>query len=89
MSSGKILLGVVAGVAAGTVLGMLVAPRKGSASRKKVAQTGSEYAEEAKDKFNEYIDAVTGEFDTAKGNAIDLVSKTKEKVRSVADVRHR
>ena len=84
MSAGKVLLGVIAGVAAGTVLGMLVAPGKGSSTRRKLARTGSEYAEEAKDRFNEYIDAVTDEYDTVKESAMDLVGKGKEKVASAA-----
>ena len=84
MSAGKVLLGVIAGVAAGTVIGMLVAPGKGSSTRRKLARTGSEYAEEAKDRFNEYIDAVTDEYDTVKESAMDLVGKGKEKVASAA-----
>ncbi len=90
MSAGKVLLGIVAGVAAGTVLGMLVAPGKGSTTRKKLARTGSEYAEEAKDKFNEYIDAVTEEYDTVKEGAKDFVGMGKEKAASmVGPKRHR
>ena len=89
MSSGKILLGVVAGAAAGAILGLLIAPGKGSATRKRIARTGLEYADEANDKFNEYVDAATGEYDTAKKSGIDLVSKAKERVRSVADLRLR
>jgi gas vesicle protein len=88
MSLGRVLLSVVAGAAAGVVLGMLIAPRKGSATRKRIAQTGAEYAEEAKDKFNEYIDAVTEEYDTVKESAKDLVGKGKEKVASLAGARH-
>jgi gas vesicle protein len=88
MSSGKVLLGVVAGVAAGTVLGMLLAPAKGSTTRKRIARTGSDYAEEAKDKFNEYIDAVTEEYDTVKEGAKDLVGKGKEKAASVTGAKH-
>ncbi|MGA3245444.1 MAG: YtxH domain-containing protein [Bacteroidota bacterium] len=84
MSSGKVLLGVVAGAAAGVVFGMLIAPRKGSATRKRIARTGAEYAEEAKDKFNEYIDAVTEEYDTVKEGAKDFVAMGKEKAASVA-----
>ena len=35
MSKGKLLLGVLAGVAAGALLGILMAPDKGSETRKK------------------------------------------------------
>jgi gas vesicle protein len=88
MSSGKVLLGVVAGAAAGTILGLLIAPGKGSAARKRIARTGAEYAEEAKDKFNEYIDAVTEEYDTVKEGTMDLVDRGREKAASVARARH-
>ncbi len=48
MSSRNILIGVVAGAAAGAILGMLFAPAKGSAMRKRIAQRGTDYAEDAK-----------------------------------------
>ena len=38
MGTGKILLGVLAGVAAGATLGILFAPAKGSKTRKKIIE---------------------------------------------------
>ena len=37
MSTGKVITGIVAGMAAGAVLGILLAPDKGSETRKKIA----------------------------------------------------
>jgi gas vesicle protein len=88
MSSGKVLLGVIAGVAAGAVLGMLLAPAKGSATRKRIARTGTEYAEDATEKLNECIDAMTEEYDTVKEGAMDLVVKGKKKAASVTGTKH-
>ena len=77
MNSGKILLGVVIGATVGVVLGVLFAPAKGSVTRKRIARSGTVYAEDVKEKFNEYIDAITEEYDTIKEGAMDLVNNGK------------
>jgi gas vesicle protein len=87
MSARGILIGIIAGAAAGAVLGVLFAPAKGSATRRKIARRGAEYAEEAKETFNESIDALSEEYDTLKESALDLVGKGKEKVASVVRAR--
>ena len=46
MSSGKVLLGVLAGVAAGAVLGILFAPDKGSKTRKKIVDSSEDVLDE-------------------------------------------
>jgi gas vesicle protein len=88
MNSGKVFLGVVVGAVAGAVLGLLFAPAKGSVTRKSIARKGTEYAEDGKEKLNEYIDAITDEYDTIKEGAMDLVDKGKEKAASVAGAKH-
>ena len=59
MSSGKVLLGLLAGVAAGALLGILFAPAKGSDTRKKISKKGEDYADALKEKFNEFIDSIS------------------------------
>ena len=56
MSSGKVLLGVLAGLAAGALIGILFAPDKGSETRKKIVKKGEEYADEIKEKINSLLD---------------------------------
>jgi gas vesicle protein len=84
MKSGKVVLGAIAGVAAGAVLGMLFAPAKGSAIRKRVARKITDSAEDAQENLNEYIDATTEEYDTIKKGAKDLVDNAKKNAASVA-----
>jgi gas vesicle protein len=58
MNSGKVILGVLAGAAAGALLGVLFAPEKGSDTRKKIAKKGGYYADSLKEKFSEYVDTI-------------------------------
>jgi gas vesicle protein len=79
MNSGKVLLGVLTGVAAGALLGILFAPDKGSETRKKLSQKGSDYADELKNKFNEFIESVTDQLDTVQEDVEELARKGKAK----------
>jgi gas vesicle protein len=66
MSSGKVLLGVLAGVAAGAMLGILFAPEKGSTTRRRIVSKGEEYVDDLKEKFGEFVDKVADKFESAK-----------------------
>lgn len=79
MSSGKILLGMLAGVAAGATLGILFAPDKGSKTRAKISAKGSEYADELGDKFNDFISSVTSQFEKVKAEASQMSKNGKAK----------
>lgn len=83
MSSGKVLLGVLAGIAVGATLGILFAPDKGSATRKKISEKGGGYAEELGEKFNEFIDGITKKFETVKEEAIRMVKTGKAKAEAI------
>lgn len=50
MESGKIALGVVAGLAIGAIVGILFAPEKGSVTRKKLADKGTDLLSGLKEK---------------------------------------
>lgn len=49
MNTPKILIGTLAGLAAGVVIGMLIAPEKGSTLRKKLVEKGGEIADAVTD----------------------------------------
>ncbi len=66
MSTAKVVLGVVAGAAAGAILGVLFAPAKGAATRRLIAQKTEKQAEDLKDKFNDFIDNISDKFKHAK-----------------------
>ena len=52
MARGRIILGVLAGVAAGALIGILFAPDKGSSTRKKIVDKGEDYVDNLKEKIN-------------------------------------
>lgn len=52
MSTGRIIFGTLAGLAAGTVIGILFAPDKGTSTRKKIVDRGEDYVENLKGKIN-------------------------------------
>ncbi len=58
MSTGKVLLGVVAGMFAGALIGVLVAPAKGSDTRKKISNMGRDYIDDVNEKFNEFMEGI-------------------------------
>lgn len=52
MKQGKTILGVLAGLAAGALLGVLFAPRKGKETRQKIADEAKDAFGKMKDKMN-------------------------------------
>jgi len=79
MSSGKLLLGVLGGVAAGALLGILFAPAKGSRTRRRILLKSENYAEGLKEKFNEYLEKVTEKFEQVKEDVSAIAQKGKDK----------
>ncbi|HNW49533.1 MAG TPA: YtxH domain-containing protein [Prolixibacteraceae bacterium] len=65
-NSAKVVLGVLTGVAIGTVLGVLFAPDKGSETRKKVVEKGGDMVDDVNEKLKKLIDELNRKIDEAK-----------------------
>ena len=78
MSAGKMLLGLVVGISAGVLVGVLFAPAKGSVTRRKIARKGEGYVDAIKDEIDEYSDVISRKFEEIK----DEVEKVKTLVES-------
>jgi len=83
MKSGKVLLGVLAGLAAGAIMGIVLAPDKGSKTRKQILSKSEDYADELKAKFNDFVSSFTDQYANTKQEAEELVSKGKAKYNEV------
>jgi gas vesicle protein len=69
MSTGKVLLGVIAGVATGAALGVLLAPAKGSETRGIISAKGKDYTDSVKNKFDKVKGGITEKFKNNKEQA--------------------
>jgi gas vesicle protein len=83
MSSGKLLLGVLAGAAAGALVGILFAPDSGKETRKKIAKKSEDYVDVVKEKFNGLIDDLSKKMDGVQAKANEMAEETKSKVEDM------
>lgn len=79
MNSSKVLLGVLGGVAAGAIAGILFAPAKGSKTRKRILHKGQCYVNDMKGKFEELSNDFTDKYETILQEAKDMVSDKEVK----------
>ena len=73
MKSGKLVLGVLAGLAAGAVLGILFAPDKGKKTRQKIIGGAKDLAEDFSKKLKDQVSSL-------RRKASDLESLAEEKI---------
>lgn len=78
MGSGKVLASVLAGAAAGAILGILFAPDKGTETRRKIRDAGSDLADNVKNKVSEYSDAISEKYDSVKEKITGLASEGRD-----------
>ena len=69
-TTSKVLLGILGAAAAGVVIGLLVAPEKGSETRKKLRKTAGDWA-----------DNLSSMWSDGKETAEDALDNVKDKVR--------
>jgi len=82
MSTGKVFLGLLAGVAAGALIGVLFAPEKGCETRKKIAKKGKDYADDLTRKMNDFIEDMSQKFETVVKKAKDSAENETGNVNS-------
>jgi gas vesicle protein len=79
MASKKLLLGVLAGVATGIMLGILFAPDMGWNTRKRIVKKGDDYADAFLEKIEEFLYAISDDIDEGKDEIDNFSEKSKVK----------
>ncbi|HLO58856.1 MAG TPA: YtxH domain-containing protein [Bacteroidales bacterium] len=78
MKSGNVFVGLLAGIAAGALLGVLFAPEKGVDTRKKISKKSKDFVDDVKNKYDDFVRGVGEKFDSVKQEADYLKSKASK-----------
>jgi gas vesicle protein len=86
-STGKVILAIVGAAAAGAIIGMLVAPEKGSDLRKRISDSASDWSNQlaqllaqGKEQLENLKSTASAETENLAGEAQDRYNKVREKV---------
>ncbi|TDQ09638.1 YtxH domain-containing protein [Pedobacter metabolipauper] len=82
----KVLVGLLAGLAAGAALGLLFAPEKGSETRDKLSQSLKDLGDSIKDKAADEINNLAGLKDKVVSSVKNKLRQTEEEFAD--DVEH-
>lgn len=83
MNTGKVMVGLLTGVAVGALLGVLFAPDKGSETRRKISKKSKDLVDDVKNKYDDFVKGVNEKVDQIKGETENLKSRAS---RASSDV---
>jgi gas vesicle protein len=77
MKTDKVVLGILGGMAAGAMLGILFAPEKGTKTRRKIMDKGTDYVDDLKDKFDTVVGSITKNYEKVWHEGKNLIADEK------------
>jgi gas vesicle protein len=77
MSAEKVIVGALAGFAAGALVGVLFAPDKGTETRKKILSKKDDLGDALREKFESFLDSLSISIDEAADEAEGLSQRAK------------
>lgn len=83
MKTNKTILGVLGGIAVGTLIGVLFAPDKGSKTRKKIANKSSEATDELKSQFEKVANTFSEKYNSLLKKGEELAEKEKKEINNL------
>lgn len=89
MDSGKVVLGALAGLATGAILGILFAPDKGTNTRKKIMDKGKDASDNLVGKYNDVINTLTSKLESVKNEGLNYFEDGEELIDKVKSGPHK
>ena len=79
MKNSKVVAGMLTGVAAGVLLGILFAPHSGKRTRRQITLKSNDVADDVKGKFDQMLSAFNNKYETVLKEATNIVNSGKAK----------
>jgi len=83
MKTSNVVLGVIGGLAAGAILGVLFAPDKGENTRRKIAKKSSDLKDTVKSSFNDFLTSVEDQYHNIVSKTEDVVEEGKSRLEKM------
>ncbi len=78
MKNSNVLLGILGGMAAGALAGILLAPDKGSKTRKKMKRKASNIKADLQSEFDDFLEKMEGKYEQLAEKANDVKEVVKK-----------
>ena len=85
MKNTDVIVGVLGGLAVGALLGVLFAPDKGSNTRRKIAEKGTDLKDNLKGNFNDFVVSIEDQYSNFTSNAEDVIEEGKSKLERMSN----
>ncbi len=82
-NTGRLIGAVLLGAAIGGALGILFAPDRGSETRRKISQKGTDLTDSIKNKFGKIVDKFRREVEAVKDQATDFTENGKSAIEQL------
>lgn len=85
MKKSDVVVGILGGLAVGAILGVLFAPDKGSNTRRKIAEKGTDLKDNLKGNFNDFVASIEDQYSNFTSNAEDVIEEGKSKLERMSN----
>ena len=85
MKNSDVVVGILGGLAVGAILGVLFAPDKGSNTRRKIAEKGTDLKDNLKGNFNDFVASIEDQYSNFTSNAEDVIEEGKSKLERMSN----